>query len=161
MQVLCSFTTFLLSGIMSKLRIGTRLLALSLFQSISIHLITPSWQLDQSWMAQTHPSTKTSDLHWGVYTQSTLLLKKIFISKIKIPRQVEHLKNKIWSGDSYNWSVNSTDRWERSWWQTSTQPSLHTACKTMPATKKSVLCSHLQVPKASVNSFSFLVLKWC
>lgn len=86
MQVLHSFTTFLLSALMSKLRIGGCLLALSLFQTISIHVVTAGWQLNQSWMAKMHPSTKATDLHRGIcsskYTQA-LLLKRFWLSRSK------------------------------------------------------------------------------
>lgn len=146
MQVLCSFTTFLLSGIMRKLRIGACLLALSLFQRISIHLVTSGWQLNQSWVAKKHPSTKATDLHLGVhsskYTQA-LLLKRLWVSRLKSVHMLNtwKIKSKEVETPTIGLSI-ATDRWEKGWQQTSTQLPLHTACKTMPAAKK-IVCTHI------------------
>lgn len=167
MQVLHGFTTFLLSALMSKLRIGGCLLALSLFQRISIHVVTAGWQLNQSWMAKMHPSTKATDLHLGIcsskYTQA-LLLKRFWLSRSKSltgrPDEPNTWKIKLEVKTPTIGLSIATDRWERGWWQTSTQIPLHTACKTVPDVEKIVLQSYLQVSKPSVNSFSFLMLKW-
>ena len=161
MLVLCSFTKFLLSDIMSKLRKGACLLAQSLFQRVSICLVTPGWQLNQSWKAKVHPSTKATDLYLDIrrskYTPA-LLLKRLWFSRLK-SLTVRPDKLNTWKIKSEVETLTTglsiaTDRGDTGSWQTSTQLPLHTVCKTTLDAKKIALHSYLQVPKPSANSFS-------
>lgn len=148
MQVLRSFTTFLLSGIMSKLRIGTCLLAVSPCYRISIHLIAPGWQLKQSWMTRKPPSTKARpSFKFRQYkAHSSSPATKIWGLKIKICRETEHLKTKIRRNGNPTVGLSlAAGQWERLWWQTSTV-TFHTACKTILA--------------ANEKRFALIICKW-
>lgn len=110
--------------------------------------------------ASIHQSLRPSFKLRQFKAHSSSPAEKIWSLKIKICRETEHLKTKIRrNGNSYSCPVISNRPMRKGLMADQHTVTFHTACKSIPAAKKRVFPSYLQVLLLSMNSFSFLMPK--